>query len=475
MKSSFWRVAALCAAALVLSSCQTAPAPVRVQAFDARMAALAARAHAPGIVAAIYRDGRLSEMFAWGAADCQGRGAIDPRADFEIGSISKHMTAVAVMQLWEQHRLDIEAPLGTYLTDIPDAWKRVTLRQLLTHTSGVPDYEEVGGYGVYETSPTPSQVFDIVRDRPLDFEPGTQWSYSNTGYFLLSLVVQRVSGQPFHDYMRTHVFAPNNLDHTFVSGYGPRDARITQGCQPAPQGDGWIDVRPISEASTFGAGGILSTLDDWARWDDALQQGHVLSARAMHEMFTPVTLPGGTRTGYGFGMEVDDFRGEPRHGHSGQTQGFVAFYESFPQRRIAILILTNSYGADPGALRTALLLRAMPDLSYDRLPAASDPDPARTALVERAIRQFVAASDASDALSEQLAGFAHSADSAASRARLTPTVANIARFEFLRSETPPNPGPPWLLFRAASAAGETSYFRARVRDGRVISLRYEEE
>ncbi|WP_395647519.1 serine hydrolase domain-containing protein [Terricaulis sp.] len=474
MKFPFWVRAAAFGAAIVATSCQTA-APIAAQPFDAHLAELASRSNAPGVVAAIYRDGRLVEMFAWGAGDCQGNGAIDPHAAFEIGSISKHMTATAVLQLRDVGRLDIESPVGAYLDDIPDAWKRVTLRQLLTHTSGVPDYEEAGGYDVYETSPTPQQVFDIVRDRPLDFEPGTQWSYSNTGYFLLSLVVQRVSGQRFGDYMREHVFAPAGLRHTFESGYAPSGQPITQGCQPAPQGEGWVDVRPISEASTFGAGGILSTLEDWARWDEQLQQGHALSARSMREMFAPVTLPDGVKTGYAFGMEVDDFRGEPRHGHTGQTQGFVADYAHYPERHVSILILANSYHGGTSQLMRALTLRAIPELSYDRLPAATDPDPARTVMVRRAIRQVILLEEPLDLLSEEFLTFARSADSAATRDRLTPIVRDMPRFEFLRSEEPANPGPPWLIFRATSSSGEASYFRARVRDGKLISLRYDEE
>jgi CubicO group peptidase (beta-lactamase class C family) len=141
----------------------------------------AERSRAPGIVAAIIRDGRVVQAFAWGGMACDGSGEADVNAAYEIGSISKHITAVALLQLWETNRVDLDSAVGNYLDDIPDAWRRVTLRQLLTHTSGVPDYEEAGGYGVYETSPTPAQNYAIVSDRSLDFEPGTSWSYSNTG------------------------------------------------------------------------------------------------------------------------------------------------------------------------------------------------------------------------------------------------------------------------------------------------------
>src|SRR5262245_8767248 len=266
----------LLASALALSACQTTPAPTQpaVLAFEGSALRAAERSHAPGLVAAILRDGRVVETFAWGGADCAGGGTADPFASYEIGSISKHITAVAVLQLWERGQVDLEAPVGNYLNDIPEAWRAVTLHQLLTHTSGVPDYEEAGGYGVYETQPTPAQVYDIVDDRPLAFEPGTRWHYSNTGYFLLSQVVQRVSGERFGDYLRNHLFAPLGMEHTFMGGYAPAGVTLAQGCQPGEgEGAARLTVRPIHEASTFGAGGISSTLPDWAKWDQALNSG----------------------------------------------------------------------------------------------------------------------------------------------------------------------------------------------------------
>ena len=166
-----------------LAACQTAPAQHPVLPFEGAVLQSAERAEARAWSARFLRDGEVVEMFAWGGADCAGGGAANAFASYEIGSISKHITAVALLQLWERGQVDLEAPVGRYLNDIPEAWRAVTIRQLLTHTSGVPDYEEAGGYGIYETQPTPQQVYDVVRERSLDFEPGTRWSYSNTGYF----------------------------------------------------------------------------------------------------------------------------------------------------------------------------------------------------------------------------------------------------------------------------------------------------
>jgi CubicO group peptidase (beta-lactamase class C family) len=468
----------LLASALALTACQTTSTPTQpaVLAFDGSALRAAERSRAPGLVAAILRDGQVVEMFAWGGADCAGGGTADPSASYEIGSISKHITAVAVLQLWEQGQVDLEAPVGNYLNDIPGAWRAVTLHQLLTHTSGVPDYEEAGGYGVYETQPTPAQVYDIVDDRPLDFEPGTRWHYSNTGYFLLSQVVQRVSGERFGDYLRNHLFEPLGMEHTFMGGYAPAGARLAQGCQPG-EGEGAprLTVRPIHESSTFGAGGISSTLQDWAKWDQALHSGRLLSARSMELLFTPQVLPNGENTGYAFGMGIDEFRGQHRRVHNGQTQGFVADYEHYPDRNVSIIAFASTYHGNPDDVAQALAIRAIPELSYHGLPAAADPDLARTALVRRALRQAVLGEEPFDLLDQDTLRFATEAGFANDRALMAPYVTNMRSFDYLQQQIIPGADGPRHLYRVTTNDGEIAYFRIGWHEGKLHRIRWDNE
>jgi D-alanyl-D-alanine carboxypeptidase len=434
----------------------------------------AERSTAPGIVGAILRDGRVVEMFAWGGADCAGAGTVNPSASYEIGSISKHVTAVALLQLWERGQVDLDGPVGRYLNDIPEAWRAVTLRQLLTHTSGVPDYEEAGGYDVYETEPTPAQVYDIVDDRPLDFEPGTRWSYSNTGYFLLSLVVQRVSGERFGDYLRNHLFEPLGMEHSFMGGYAPAGATLAQGCKPG-EGEGATrtPVRPIHESSTFGAGGISSTLDDWAKWDEALQSGRLLSARSMELLFTPQVLPDGENTGYAFGMSIDEFRGQRRRSHNGQTQGFVADYAHYPDRDVSTIVFGNTYGGGLSGVSRALALRVMPDLSYDNIGAPTDPDPARTERSRRALRQMILGETPPDLLSPQTLPVSTEARFAEIRAALRPYAERADELVYIRSD-PPDGDVERHIYRIM-LDGETQYLAFVWRDALLIGLRREDE
>lgn len=414
------------------------------------------RTKAPGVVSAVLRDGLVTEVFAWGGADCAGGGAADVNAAYEIGSLSKHVTAVALLRLWEQGRVNLDAPVGDYLNDIPETWRRVTLRQLATHTGGVPDYEEAGGYGVYETEPTHAQVYAIVADRPLDFEPGTRWSYSNTGYFLLSLVVERVSGERFGDHLRTHVFEPLGMRHTFMGGYALPGMHLAQGCKPGDGEDAArIPVRPIFESSTYGAGGISTTLQDWALWDDALFAGRLLSPRAMDVMLTPQRLIDNSSTGYGFGLFPDEFRGVGRIRHDGQTQGFSADYEHFPDQHVSVVTFANMYGADIAGVSSALVFRTIPQLSYDRMVVPVDPDPVRTQATRRALRQVLLNEQPADLLSDELRGFATGEKYAEVRAPLRIYGEHSDEFVYLLSDPPEGKNERHIY--KVTLAGETTY------------------
>ncbi len=461
---------------LVAAGCQTVDshAPASLPATQALSAALGERTAAPGVVSAVLRDGVVMEVFAWGGADCAGGGVADVNAAYEIGSISKHVTAVALLGLWEQGRVSLDAPVGDYLDDIPDAWRPVTLRQLATHTSGVPDYEEAGGYGIYETEPTRAQVYAIVAARPLDFAPGTRWSYSNTGYFLLSLVVERVSGERFGDYLRGHLFEPQGMHHTFMGGYAPAGVRLAQGCRPGDsEGTARSAVRPIHESSTYGAGGISTTLHDWALWDDALFSGRVLSTRAMDVMLTPQRLSDGSSSGYGFGLFPDEFRGARRIRHDGQTRGFVADYAHFPAEDVSIVTFTNMYGANPSGVTSSLVLRAIPQLSYDQIATPPDPNPARTLATRRALRQALLNEQPADLLSDDMRGFATGAQFAEARAQLRVYGEHADAFVYLRSD-PPNGDRERHIYKI-TLAGETTYIAFTWRQGKVIGMQRMDE
>ena len=461
----------------LLSSCMdhtAGPPTSEAQELKGSLATLTEGTRAPGVVAAIYHNGVAEETFSWGSMDCAGEVKANASAAYEIGSISKHVTAVALLKLWEEGRVDLDSLLSDYLTDIPDTWREVTLRQLLTHTSGIPDYEKTSGYGIYETSPAPTDIYAIVEDQSLEYEPGKGWSYSNTAYVLLSLVVQEVSGMPFGDYLRERIFAPLNMEHTFMGGYGSKNQLVATGCKPREGGEGWREVKPILEASTYGAGGVLTTLNDWALWDDALSDGRLLTKEGMNELLTSHLLDGAD-TEYAFGIMVNEFRGLRRFMHSGETQGFSAMYWNFPDKKVGILLLTNGHDANTGLLPQKLALRAMPELNYDQIVAPPDPHPEFTQKMRHILQQLFFEDEPQDLLGKNMRFYATDDAFANNRESLGAIVASMEHFEYLRSQAVEDEeGYTRYLYRIVSN-GETAYFTAGWRNGQLERFMWDEE
>ncbi len=462
------RIAVLAFAISMAASKAIAQTGVADQPLPSDLREAARSSQAPGLVAAIIRDGKLTEVFTWGGAQCDGTGRADPRAAFEIGSISKQMTAAAALQLWERGQLNIDAPVGSYLSDIPKLWQAVTIRQLLTHTSGVPDYEDIGGYGIYETTPTPQQVYAIVATRPLDFEPGTNWRYSNTGYFLLSRVIEVVSGETFSAHMRTHLFARLRMRQTFLGQRAPKGVMRAQGCKPVGESGARATVRPISEESTMGAGGVYSTLADMAKWEFALRTDRVVSQQSLALMRSPVPHGRSGSVQFGMGMMMGDFRGAGWFGHDGQTQGFAADFESYPDRNTAIVVLANQHDSDLGQIMRGLRLRAMPDLSYNSIKTPADPDQQRTLAIRRALNQALLNEAPYDLLTDDMRDFATLPEFDALRVQNRDLVKAEA-FEFLRESPHPDGALAALLYRTRSE-GITGYITIGWKDGKLTGL-----
>ena len=155
------------------------------------------RQQVPGLSLAVVQDGRVVKLQGYGFADLELQVPVTPDTVFEIGSITKQFVAAAVMTLVEQGKINLDEPASRYLSDLPPAWHEVTVLQLLTHTSGIPDFEEILGYGAYRTPTTAPQLIAVAAAKPMDFPPGAQWHYSNTGYYLLGLIIEKVSGMPY--------------------------------------------------------------------------------------------------------------------------------------------------------------------------------------------------------------------------------------------------------------------------------------
>lgn len=304
---------------------------------------------APSVSIAVVEHGALTYAQAYGKA------RLDPAMDattttrYAVDSVSKEFTAAAVLFLVEQGKMSLDDKAGKWFPELGPA-SEVTVRQLLTHTSGIRDYWPQEYVPLEMThAASVKAILKEWADRPLDFEPGTQWQYSNTGYVLAGAIVEKVSGKPLLDFLRQHIFAPLRMDRvteddTHPLGATDAAAYTRFGLSPVraaqKEGAGWL----------FGASELAMTPSDLMRWDISLMNRSLLAPASYEAQLEPAVLKNGTHTGYGLGLDVDTVRGRLRIGHDGAGSGYLAAHRIWPQEKTAIVVLTNNDWADPGDL-----------------------------------------------------------------------------------------------------------------------------
>ncbi|WP_158628930.1 serine hydrolase domain-containing protein [Dyella choica] len=325
--------------------------PAQTSQIDGDIQAFLKRFDVTGAAIAVIDRGHVVYTQAYGLRSRDGQLSVRTDTPFEIGSITKQFTAAAILQLQEAGKLSIDAPLATYLPDAPHA-KEVTLRQLLSHTSGLQDY--LSGpepeSEIDRLASHPISYRDLtarIQNLPLAFEPGSHWSYSNTGYLLLGRVIEVVSGESYRAYLQRHILSPLGMSHTFT---------YADAVQPTGTALGYRHVEGRRERSpdlhpgwTGAAGFLVSTLSDLERWDRGLASGRIVSIADYDAMKNETVTTGGQKTGYGLGLFVSKVFDQPRTGHTGGTQGFTAADEYFPQQQTRIIALTNSGDKTPEA------------------------------------------------------------------------------------------------------------------------------
>ncbi|PJL24603.1 MULTISPECIES: serine hydrolase domain-containing protein [Stenotrophomonas] len=320
-----------------------------IRRIDSGVEQVMRRFNVPGAAVMVLQDGRQIHAKAYGQRDVALGLAVRADTPFEIGSITKQFTAAAVVQLQEAGKLTLDDPLARYLPDAPHA-HAVTLRQLLSHTSGLHDYFDGPEQEVDARVTQPialDRLIGRISDRPLDFEPGSRWSYSNTGYVLLGRVIEVVSGERYVDYVRRHLLEPLGMRHTFTLADTGRLEGMAVGYRHEA---GALRRSPYFHPDWSGAAGFLvSTLDDLARWDRGLAGGRVVSNAGYIEMTTPVQTRDGGSADYGLGLFVNTVYGQARIGHTGGSQGFTTADEYFPDLGLRIIAFTNLGDKTPEA------------------------------------------------------------------------------------------------------------------------------
>jgi CubicO group peptidase (beta-lactamase class C family) len=370
----------LAGAAAAATAVTSHPSPSPERQIDALFANWN-RPDTPGAVVEVIRDGKVLFTKSYGMADIERRVPMSPATEFFIGSMSKQFTAFAIQLLARDGKLSLDDDIRKYLPEVPDFGKTITIRHLLHHTSGLRDYFDMlfmAGLRIDDVITEDMALGLVKRQRALNFDPGQEWDYSNTGYVLLAQIVKRVSGQPLPEFARERIFEPLGMKHTlFQHGYGNLVPGRASSYQPA-DGGGYRYV--AVDISTIGDGGVLTTAGDLALWDRNFYDGRVGGMDVVRRMQATSVLNDGKPIDYASGLFVHTYRGLRLVEHTGMISGYGALLWRFPDQHLSVVVLANASDVD-----IYLMARRIADMYLDKVAGAEPAAPVVPAKVFKEI------------------------------------------------------------------------------------------
>ena len=324
----------------------------------------------PGLAIAIVRSGKIEILKTYGFANLEHRVPVKPETIFQSGSIGKQFTAAAVMILVQEGKISLEETITKYFPEAPATWKDITVRHLLTHTAGTgdfpPDIELRRDY-------TEEQMFESFKKVPLAFAPGDKWNYSNVGYVILGMLVRKVTGQFYGDFLRERVFGPLGMTTTRVISEAdiiPNRAAGYRVIAGEIKNQEWVSP----STNTTGDGSLYFSILDLVKWDAALYRDSPLKQSTLAQIWEPVKLNSGARKGYGFGWFTDTFHNRRVLFHGGAWQGFKSCIIRFPDDKLTIIVLANSWNAREFKLARGLAALYYPEFMVLPISSIEDTD-----------------------------------------------------------------------------------------------------
>lgn len=311
----------------------------------------------------------------FGYTDRQAKAAGTLDTSFRIGSVTKQFTAAAILALEEEGKLSVADPISKHIPEYPAAGRNITIHQLLTHTSGIPNYTTFSEVmSSREKARTVSELLAAFWDKPLDFAPGSEFRYSNSGYAVLGAIIERASGMSYGDYVQARLFDRARLGRTV---YGDAEGDKSRALGYETKGRELVPATPISMSVAYAAGGIRSSAQDLYRWHVALSDGRVLSQTSIAKLYTP------EKQGYAYGWVVGEQSGHRTVSHDGGIDGFLTSYIRVPDADLAVIVLANTMSVDPRKIAVAAIHAAFGGtLQPEAEPALIDMDPAVAARVK---------------------------------------------------------------------------------------------
>ncbi|HSI71775.1 MAG TPA: serine hydrolase domain-containing protein [Fimbriimonas sp.] len=345
-----------------------------------------ARQNVPGLTLAIVRDGKVVRTGAYGKADLELDVPANEDNVFEIGSTTKQFTAVLVLQQLEEGKLSLEDPISKYIEGSPATWNGITLRHLLTHTSGLKEYVVIPGLGLIEEFDRKT-FLEKMKPLTLDFQPGETFAYSNTNFALLGVVLEKVSGKTYTELINERILKPLEMTNTQILD---PDAVVKNRAHGYMNQGGKLFRSRLSMLSNLSDGALMSTAKDLAKWDIALHGGKVLKPASFQLLTTPAKLNTNRPRPYGLGTFLSPLGARPFIGHHGASAGYSVGYGHFPSANLAVIVMTNVYAINGQQIVTSIAEIIDPNLKVT--PPAEKPDPSkdRTEKVKAALVKLAA-------------------------------------------------------------------------------------
>lgn len=306
----------------------------------------------PGAAILVARDGNIIHRNAYGMANLELDAPMDPDMVFQIGSITKQFTAVGVLMLYEKGKLSLEDDITKYLEDYPTHGHKITIHDLLTHTSGIKSYTSLSNWQEkWREDVKAGEFIEFFKNEPMDFAPGEKFMYNNSAYFLLGYIIEKVSGQKYPEFIEENIFKPLEMDDSY---YGSKKQLIKKRADGYHKKDGFTNAEYLSLTQPYSAGSVMSTVDDFYKWQKGLMSEKLIKKETLEKAFTNYKLNNGEHINYGYGWFINEINGISTVEHGGGIFGYTSNAIYIPEKDILVVMFTNRDDFSPSEVSTRI-------------------------------------------------------------------------------------------------------------------------